>query len=209
MLGCAIESSSLVTLGDFYRQPDDITRGLTMYSCEDLTDFTKLVKADCVSYGFSEEDCQTAWGYDAEPIPEHNFFQLGPTTVLVSSVSAATLLDRLLDFLAEDASGVLLKVNRKKFTLKAQVFIDGFSCVAKAYIYKKCAGQYVIDIQRRSGDSVAFQRMYRSVSQHFELDGLRNGVSMGPSPVLQAVPGDEADCLQQVFQDLRVEQVCY
>lgn len=200
MLSWGPEAGSFPVLaGDFYRdQEDSVTRGVTLCSGDeflDFTDYTGQVKHDCTSRLLEEEaGWQNMWNYDAKPIPEDNFFRLGQTTILVDSTSAEEVQNRLLCLLADDDLAELLKVNRMKFTIKAKIHLDGLSCVTKVYIYKKGAGQYVIDIQRRSGDHLVFQRLYRWVSQHLAGDQV-HGVEI-PSVFRQAPVVADADCLQ-------------
>jgi hypothetical protein len=207
--------------GDFYREGDDVTRGLTLCNGDEFLEYTgQDVKDDCMSRLLEEEPgyWKGTWNDDADLMPKDNFFRVGETTILVQSVCAEDLQNRLLGLLADDASGVLLKVNRSKFTIKAQISIDGFSCVAKVYIYKKeegwpSSGQYVVDIQRRSGDSLVFRRLYRWVSQKFALGGQANSIDM--KPIFQEVPRDTNEkCLLQSFPDSGpmvspLGQVCY
>jgi hypothetical protein len=202
-----LEGSLPAALGDFYKEKE-VTRSFTMHSGGG--DFTSLVKADCEPYVVEGRDWQKIEQCDAKFIPVHNFFQLGPNTILVSSVSAGNLLDQLLAFLAEDASCVLLNVNRNKFSIKAQLCIDGLDCVAKAYIYKKCAGEYVVDMHRRNGNNIVFQRMYRWLSQRLLMDGLDHDALPSLRPVLQETPHADVDRLEEVLQTFKfIGQPCY
>jgi hypothetical protein len=167
--------------GDFYREADDVTRGLSLYSgasnYSQMQDFMHYGKA-CI--GESEtlwspllQKCRSELpisrfeeGDEAWQVPEDEFFQLEVTTIVVNSTSAALVGNRMLDFLGTQATCLITKVNRMKFTVKAEVCLDGLNCTTKVRIYKQAPGQYIVEMQRRSGDSIAFSRLYRQASYH-------------------------------------------
>lgn len=185
-------------IGDYYREPDDVTRGLSLYS--GAADFSQmqdfLYHKDAQMFGKAgmmemeilgrgptndhrcdlqtsrfEEDCE------AFPVPADTLFQLEQTTVLVNDSSAAQIGNHMLDFLGSEIAGLVTKVNRIKFTIKAKVYLDGLSCEAKVRIYRKAPDQHIVEMQRRSGDSIAFNRLFQLASQ--QLTACINSPGMG------------------------------
>lgn len=139
--------------GDFYPELDDVTRGLSLPS---------RGKDACKIESFTEFEEHL----EAPAIPKDAFFHLAPTTVMVKASSAAQVGNCMLDFFAHKVAGLITKVSSIKFTVKAECFLDGFICETKVRIYQESIDQYLVEMQRRSGDSIAFQRLYQGASQH-------------------------------------------
>lgn len=168
-------------MGDFYREPDDVCRGLTL----DLED------AFHNSVGAWRSDFQDVWAFDAcsklgnapslletalekglrfqdsqEPrrVPEDPLFYFEKTHCLLG-VSSAKAGNRVLDFLEQEIHASITKVNEKKFSIKAEAFIDGRACQIKVNIYQQDVG-CVVEFQRRSGDGCAFKQIYEKANQY-------------------------------------------
>merc|ERR1712070_1361520 len=108
-------------------------------------------------------------GDEAPLVPDDDFFQLEQTTVVVKAASAMQVGNRTLDFLGAQASSRITKVNRAKYTIKAIISYDGLCFETKVRIYRHGAiiGQYQVEMQRRSGDTLGFHKMYSMASHYF------------------------------------------
>lgn len=205
-------------MGDFYHEPDDVTRGLSLYSgADDFSYADEFSKHG--SFGFFDSNCLLGKGFAEEIgsassmarcdrfqeadqaflVPEDAFFQLERTTIVVNGASAAQIGNCLLDFLGVEVDGKITKVNRTKCTIKAEVRVDGLTCMTKLRIYRQGLGQqHVVEMQRRSGDSLAFQRLFRWASDHISSctnsqfvdqlvePNLSNGANIEPPSFLRA-----------------------
>lgn len=97
------------------------------------------------------------------PQPKSQHFRLAPTTVYVQAEAPGALGNAVLDFLEWQVISSIKKVNRKKFTIKADVFLENVMCTAKIRIWKteqEC-GEFAIEFQRRAGEPFTFGDMYR------------------------------------------------
>jgi hypothetical protein len=185
-------------MGDFYREPDDITRGVTLSSfdfdnIDDVWDpklsgsfdTSKLIDAPS-SIGNSRrlisrfQELQEGRG-----VPEDPFFFLEQTTQFLEGASPSKAGNIVLDFLEKEIPSVITKVNDKKFTIKAEAFHSGQACQIKVYIYQQKSG-CAVEFQRRSGDAIAFGGIYRKASEY-----LRERMHGGPHAVatFSTVPG--------------------
>lgn len=206
--------------GDFYHEPDTVTRGLDLYSgvadfghvdgswnqgSLDFYDGPKLFgKSFEFDYAASQEapgsvgsSSRFQEGDSAFAVPEDASFQLEPTSILVSDFSAATIGNCLLDFLSADAGAAISKVNPLKFTIKAQVCLDGLACETKLRVYRQAFGQHIVEMQRRSGDTLAFQSLFRWAREH--LNNLATSATT-ETPMFEGAPFEvfEADSKSSV-----------
>mmetsp|Transcript_126882 Transcript_126882/g.371014 ORF Transcript_126882/g.371014 Transcript_126882/m.371014 type:complete len:428 (+) Transcript_126882:123-1406(+) len=160
---------------DFYCEPDDILKGISIGAeaqaglLRGSLDFYKgvskasesLSKADAISPGnerFTEADTPP----DA---PSDPFFKFEATTLRISSRTPYDIGNNILDFLDTRVVSSITKVNRRKFTVKADVFIEPSSCALKARAYREERGTYAVEFQRRSGDSVTFNRVFQQATE--------------------------------------------
>lgn len=211
--------------GDFYHEPDDVTRGLSLYS--DAGDYGQIDDTwKHAAFGFSEldefvrhgdapllgkahiGDTETSWRdpanehrrdlpmsrfqdcNEAPHVPVDTFFQLEQTTIVVNHVSAAQIGNCMLDFMGSEATGFITKINPVKFTIKADMALDGCFFATKVRIYRQAFGQYAIEMQRRSGDSVAFLKFYRCASQY--VDSCINSDDLARTTELEAPTFEQA-----------------
>jgi hypothetical protein len=84
-------------------------------------------------------------------------------------MSAAQTANSVMIFLNDSATCRITKVNKRKFTIKAEVIFDSVFCEVKARVYGQAPQQYCVEVQRRSGDAIAFNRWYRGLSQYMIL----------------------------------------
>jgi hypothetical protein len=103
-------------------------------------------------------DVPPAWPVDPD-------FRLEGTTVTVENASPEQIGNGLLNLFRQEAAASITKVNRIKFSVKAYVHVGGLSCDVKVRIYRKEFG-FAVKFQRRSGDALAFQSLFRLASDH-------------------------------------------
>jgi len=197
-----MEGSLSHMMGDFYNEPHNVTRGLTLY--DGTADFSssypgpsgamKLApfenEFDQQGFFLPEKLCTPAIIQCSEPSSSAKGQPVAPTLMLddgceppmvpcdaplaVTSISfgeersPVELGNQIIHFLAEVVGVVINKVNSKKFTLKAEGFVDGHQCALKVRLYRRLSldGGYVAEMQRRSGDCIAFNRLYRRCSEY-------------------------------------------
>mmetsp|Transcript_71309 Transcript_71309/g.159655 ORF Transcript_71309/g.159655 Transcript_71309/m.159655 type:complete len:426 (-) Transcript_71309:8-1285(-) len=159
--------------GEFF-EPDDILKGMNMAaeahasrlgSSDMYKGLSKTPggpsKASHVSPGdetFTEADTPP----DA---PTDPFFKLEVTTVRITSRTPWEIGNDMLDFFKTRVVASITKVNRQKFTVKADVFVEASVCALKARAYQEEHGTYAVEFQRRSGDAVTFNRVFQQASK--------------------------------------------
>jgi len=198
----------LLLEGDFYRESNDVTRGVTL------------------PLGFSEEGAfqdfetnillsKTALSYEGESIFSDLVLPpllpaVSPTSLVLRAESPGAVAQSLLDFLANE-SGEILKVSAQKFAVKADVFQTVNSsiliCRLKARVYR-FSDALVVDFCRRSGDALAFQHTFVRASQHL-LQSFTAVEAAGAEKIQQPWQSAEllldspktADCLEEPALD--------
>lgn len=100
---------------------------------------------------------------DSPPLlPTDSGFALSEvTTVYVKDEAAWCAVNRLLTFLTEEVFAHIQKVNRQKFTVKAEVLCQNLTCVIKVRVYRLSLSAHALEFHRRGGDSVAFSGLFR------------------------------------------------
>mmetsp|Transcript_7091 Transcript_7091/g.22148 ORF Transcript_7091/g.22148 Transcript_7091/m.22148 type:complete len:437 (-) Transcript_7091:14-1324(-) len=173
--------------GDFYREPDDILKGMSMSADGETSlypgslDFPECLGKvpDCLSKiesSFSITNEQISYilpcaerflETDTPPsAPSDPFFNFEITTVYVSSTRPYDIGNALLDFLGMKVVSSITKISRKKFTIKADVFVENVMCTLKIRVYHQEQGTYAIEFQRRSGDCVTFNTAYQQATKY-------------------------------------------
>jgi hypothetical protein len=208
-------------LGDFYREPDDICRGLTLpaQSSEGMPlglpmDGLFMKGGDCYAapdamrgitladdfpqYGlglappppafgcgmdfnypskdlnikdpFSQQATERFQeGHVAWPKPTDVFYPLEATTLNLLCYRVDLLMNTLLDFMNITVVSSSVKVNTKKCTIKANVFVDNVMCTLKARCYQlEEPGKVALEFQKRNGDGITFTGIYRKFAKHVE-----------------------------------------
>lgn len=175
--------------GDFYGCEDDCkgaTRGfvasdpyqLGTYGFHDLLD----KNADCLSKGcyddvegnqvphlvshvarFTEADCPP-------PCPRDPLFSFETTTFFVLDAEPSEIGNHLLDFMGSKVVSSVTKVSRKKYAIKADVFVHSAMCTLKIRVYREPQqqGKYAVEFQRRSGDCVSFNGAFQLAAQYLK-----------------------------------------
>jgi len=119
--------------------------------------------------GAGDWHCEEEFLASDEPpfLSEEARSYLETTTVHLSQDSPAVAGNRLLNFFRQQQylSSRVNKVNQKKFTIRADVIVDGLACSIKVHVYTEDTG-CLMEFQKRSGDSIAFSKAFDIVSAH-------------------------------------------
>lgn len=142
---------------------------------------------------------------DVPPMqPQSQHFHFEPTTVYIKTTTPHMLGNSVLDFLESQVVASVTKVSRKKFTVKADAFLENIMCSTKIRIWEtqQEKGEFAVEFQRRAGDPFTFGDVYRQAC--FFLSGRFQGAMRGgpanagerilpPPPPLENFERDEAD----------------
>jgi len=176
--------------GDFYRDTEDTVRGLALdafpdqineassfgkdwhhpYGSSDFDSALEIKRGQLVQ-GTLEQTQRSFQESDLPPqLPDDDGFALSKATAIYLTDEAAWCAgNRLLSFLNEEIQAHVKKVNRIKFTIKAEVLFQSQTCVVKVRVYRlelsAQALNFVFEFQRKSGDSVAFSGFFRQARQ--------------------------------------------
>jgi hypothetical protein len=185
--------------GDFYHQPDDVCKGLSLAGSP-LEDFSMMgyydipCKSEKAGLEFgallqpsAKDDLSKERFSEANhppTAPTDSFFQLELTTVFVPKAQQplpCVIGNAMLDFLKKETTSVLTKVSIKKFAVKAEVFasVGGTMCSIKARVYDQDP-QYCIEFQRRSGDTLTFNSVFKQAKEFF------SSLQIGPPQLQEA-----------------------
>lgn len=166
-------------LGDFYREDDDVVRGITISNPdvpEPLESFNLpevLAPRDwkkCFNGSWSEVESRDGDAalvfHESDVLPKFPESHLveAKTVYLSTEVPCWKLGNRLLTFLREKAVSHIKKVNKKKYTVKAQVLCNGLVCEIKIRAYRS-AKEIAVVVHRLGGDSIAFNALFRLLKQ--------------------------------------------
>jgi len=91
---------------------------------------------------------------------------LAACTFSVLGCSPAILGNHLLDFLGTQVTSSFTKLNPAKFTIKADVFIDGAMCTIKIRFYSEKRGALRVEFSRRGGSCLCFGSVYRQAGEY-------------------------------------------
>lgn len=125
--------------------------------------FESLNKGVC--HGWSRQIPQFMESEEAPWAPSDPLFQFEDSVISIpnADASAAALGNAFLDFVKTTTAAVS-KVSLKKYSVKADVFIDGVMCTVKMRIYKQMDA-HILEFQRRCGCAFVFSKVFRSASQ--------------------------------------------
>lgn len=161
---------------DFYCEPDEVLKGISV--SPDAQSSLLGGSLDLLKKGFSSKasecpskasaalagDERFTEAHCPPDTPNDPFFKLEVTTLTLSSRTPWEIGNDLLDFLKTRVVSSITKVNRHKFTVKADVFVEASMCALKARIYHGEHATYVVEFQRRSGDAVTFNRVFQQAT---------------------------------------------
>lgn len=171
--------------GLFYHEPDDFIRGTSTgggtaaelfnvpIATHGYLDNIGALSAT-KSYNSNQPQCEKFTNAHHPPnLPSDNFFKLHKTTFHVTNTTPFQLGNHLLKFFSGEShspvSSSIIKVNHKKFSIKADDFIGSWKCTLKVRVYQEECAKYAIEFQRRSGDCVAFNKVYQQAAKFFQL----------------------------------------
>lgn len=178
--------------GDPYCELDDVTRGVSIAqphgldtfwstqkenSCMDSNSFflpggdyeySCFEKGPFSAHSIFASESETFQLYHMPPItPSSEHFFFVPTTLFVKESSAQKIGNNLLDFLTSQVVASITKVTLQKYAIKAEVFVDGNSCMMKVRVYSH-GEKYAVEVQRRAGDPFIFQSTFQLLSDHLD-----------------------------------------
>jgi len=102
-------------------------------------------------------------------VPSDPFFKLESTTLVVSTRSPWRIGELLLDFLSTWVVVYSLKVKPAKCSIKSRFLHDGIPCCLKIKVYSMDSTTYAVEVQRRSGDVVVFNEVFRALTGFLEV----------------------------------------
>mmetsp|Transcript_18010 Transcript_18010/g.37498 ORF Transcript_18010/g.37498 Transcript_18010/m.37498 type:complete len:498 (+) Transcript_18010:197-1690(+) len=103
------------------------------------------------------------------PSRSQPLFHFSATTLRIISTAPFEIGNLLLDFLGTQVKSLIMKVNSAKFAIKAEVFIDGASCLLKARCYEQACDAFCVEFQRRKGDCMAFGKTYQLAAEYLTM----------------------------------------
>mmetsp|Transcript_22434 Transcript_22434/g.46516 ORF Transcript_22434/g.46516 Transcript_22434/m.46516 type:complete len:452 (+) Transcript_22434:34-1389(+) len=102
----------------------------------------------------------------APPITTDPCYGFSACTLRVLSSSPANLGNHIVDFLETQVTSSITKLNPTKFTIKADVFIDGAACTLKIRLSSTGCGTVVAEFLRRKGSCLCFGAAYRQAGDY-------------------------------------------
>jgi hypothetical protein len=166
-------------LGDFYREPDEVVRGITLGSSafdfdsiDDVWnpalpspwDALKEVGESTTIRSSPGQVSRFPSGQEGRIVPADSCFFLEKTTQYLPMLPS-TAANHVLDFLEQEVISSITKVNHKKASIKAEVFHMNLACQMKVYIYQQECG-CAVEFQKRSGDGISFRGVYEKASEY-------------------------------------------
>mmetsp|Transcript_33055 Transcript_33055/g.58786 ORF Transcript_33055/g.58786 Transcript_33055/m.58786 type:complete len:409 (+) Transcript_33055:86-1312(+) len=210
-----VSEPSWRAMGDFYCEPDNVTRGLTMCPADvhqasfggfDLngeaagfikgfagpgvgkaTDyFSDTLSGEILHGVIAKRDCFVET--DSPPsLPADTFFKLEHTSFFTSGEPAFVIGNHLLDFLYNDVVSSIKNLDKRKYCTNADVFVNNDMCSLEIHVYAHDSKRFAIEFQKLSGDAFTFYNAYQKAFHHLKLRG--TNVEGGPEPSLKAAFG--------------------
>jgi len=141
--------------------------GCVCFAAKDVT----ALGGDPGTAGGADSSARFTEDHRPKALPSDPLFALEPTTIhidLAGAFSPQDVGNDLLDFLRGQVAAFVLKVSATSLSVKTLVVIDTQSCTIKAKIFDKGdGGGYALELQKRSGDGVAFRSVYEKASAFF------------------------------------------
>lgn len=202
-----ISEPSWRAMGDFYCEPDNVTRGLSLCPADvhhqasiggfDLngeaeglikgfasvgkaTDvFSDTMRSDILHGTAAEQECFVET--DSPPsLPTDTFFKLEHTTFFASGDPAFVIGNFLLDFLYNNVVSSIINLDKRKYCTTAHVFVNNVMCSLDIHVYTHDSKRFAIEFQRLNGDGVTFHYAYQKAFDHLKLRC--TNVEGGPDP---------------------------
>lgn len=178
------EDAACCMFGDFYHEQDDVSRGVTLGNLAPLS--LSVYEDECtwaggvhaISTGSDvPQGKEMSQGSSSllparfhvtevgrELLPEYAE-HLAVSTAFLRNTSCSDAANRVLDFFEGEDCMQVTKVSRIKFSIKVTAFISGVTCELKVFIFKHAEDGAAVEFQRRRGDCLAFEEVYRRASQ--------------------------------------------
>jgi hypothetical protein len=113
-----------------------------------------------------------------------------------------TIANKMLSFFEDIVISHVGKVNKHKFTIRAEVIVSGMHCETKVRIYQDSVA-CVVEFQKRSGDTIAFNKMFSLAKEYLQHSGtsqVRANTTLPLDvPVVSFPPGQILEPLLQII----------
>lgn len=100
--------------------------------------------------------------------PSSKYFFFASTTLIVEGCSPQLIGKSVVDFLTTEVIASVTKVRPLKYSIKAEVFVEGVSCNMKVKVYSH-DGKYAVEVQRQAGDAFVMQSTYRLLFAYLDV----------------------------------------
>jgi hypothetical protein len=171
-----------------YDVVDSKQKGFTMEESGTMLMSRPLQKSNQAAEQFQESD-----NLSLPPTPKDPFFTFALSTLRVSCERPHALMNAMLMFLREKVASDISKITRKKFAIKADVFVNNMMCTLKARAYREENSIVALEIQRRSGDIMTFSGVYQQIAKYLQAE--QNFVIISGSPEAAKAPSMQAPAL--------------
>jgi hypothetical protein len=172
----AQQRPSLPLGGDPYAHHfEEVIRGVTLPAPGISDVYGGCHGLDSVKFD-SDRESRFEKGTAAPSLPSDSLFGLAVTSFELPGVSPVEAGNRCLSMPQEGkCTAIILKVNFRKFTIKATAFVHGLSCEFKVFIYSMRHPQEgaIVELQRRSGDGIAFNQFFQVVRAQLATEEFR------------------------------------
>jgi len=148
--------------GNYYSELDEVTTGFSLDEGMLSDHFQSSLHNEDNKFTVVTHESTRFENFQMPPdVPTDPHFKLMPTTC-ICRCSAAECMNRLLDFFETEVISAVTKLCRAKFVIKVDVFDKGIMmCSLKFRMYRQLTGEFAVEFQRRSGDTVAFHKVYQ------------------------------------------------
>jgi len=165
------ETNGIRPSGDFYHQEPEM--------CDQAEDnvmqphmWTELQRESHMK--FDDLHRQGAGKIRFEPLdkppsaPADLFFEYELTTMRICHTEPYMIGNGLIDLLQSQEDASIIKVSRKKYSIKANVFHDAAMCILKVRMYGEQNGVYAVEFQCRGKSRPAFGQVYQRAQFHLQ-----------------------------------------
>jgi hypothetical protein len=168
-----------------------LTGGDFEYSCMEKAPFFGEPISSSANYQLAPE----LEAFQVHHVPpaapsSQNFFFVS-TTAFLKECSPQKIGSSLLDFFKSQVVASITKVTLEKYAIKAEVFVDGHSCMMKVRVYTH-GDKYAVELQRRAGDAFILHSTFQLLSEYLECC-LGIAVETSQQEKLPALPAN-AEC---------------
>eukprot|EP00746_Dinoflagellata_sp_MGD_P163023 gnl/MRDRNA2_/MRDRNA2_90858_c0_seq1.p1 gnl/MRDRNA2_/MRDRNA2_90858_c0~~gnl/MRDRNA2_/MRDRNA2_90858_c0_seq1.p1 ORF type:complete len:439 (-),score=105.84 gnl/MRDRNA2_/MRDRNA2_90858_c0_seq1:290-1606(-) len=120
--------------------------------------------------------------------PSSEHFNFDPYTLFVEGCSPQQVGNSVVAFLKSHVVASVTKVKLEKYSIRAEVFVEGASCAIKVRVYSY-DGKFAVEMQRRAGDAFILQSTYRLLASFLEVHcGKISSQQDEPAPLVLRTP---------------------